>query len=67
LILNGIKWINVSSLFFGEAAEFCVAQGSIPVSVQVIEDLVDISLGQFNSHGFDTLMEFLSVNGVVTV
>ena len=33
----------------------------------MFEDLVDISLGQFNSHGFDTLMEFLSVNGVVTV
>jgi hypothetical protein len=67
LQVDGIKWINVSSLFFSEAAEFFVVQVSIRVCVQVIEDLVDIGLGQFNSHGFDTLVEFLSVNGVVTV
>lgn len=59
MIIFGVKWIDVSSLFLGEATELLVVQGAVTVLIHVLEDLVDIVFWQFYSESFNSLVKLM--------
>ena len=59
MIIFGVKWIDVSSLFLREATELLVVQGAVTVLIHVLEDLVDIVFWQFYSESFNSLVKLM--------